>query len=57
LVVLENEDKIHFQAPESEAKSYFGFISSKRAMWYWMTVAFTALTVVVVLLVPSNEFW
>jgi len=54
LITLENEGKIHFQNTESKPNSYFAFVTLNKAAWYWMTVAFTALTLTIVLFIPSN---
>jgi hypothetical protein len=57
LIQMENEDMLHFTKKDLPPASTFqAYLSSRKAVWFWVTVSLALATVVVVLIIPENAF-
>jgi hypothetical protein len=54
---LEQKGKIGFKPPQRPTQESFSrYLSSDRALWYWITIALTLATMLAVFVVPENDF-
>jgi putative Mn2+ efflux pump MntP len=54
---LEQEEKIHLKPPQTPTPTKFSsYIRSNQAVWYWITMTLTLATILVVFVVPENDF-
>jgi hypothetical protein len=54
---LEQEEKIHLKPPQTPTPEKFrSYLSSNHAVWYWITMTLTLATMLVVFVVPENDF-
>jgi len=54
---LEQEEKIHFKPPQTPTPTKFSsYLRSNHAVWYWITITLTLATMLVVFVVPENDF-
>jgi hypothetical protein len=54
---LEQEGKIRLKPRQTPTPTKFSsYLRSKQAVWYWITVALTLATTLVVFVVPENDF-
>lgn len=54
---LEQEEKIHLKPPQTPTPEKFrSYLRSNHAVWYWITMTLTLATMLVVFVVPENDF-
>jgi len=54
---LEQEGKIHLKPPQtSTSEKFSSYLRSNHAVWYWITMTLTLATMLVVFVVPENDF-
>jgi len=54
---LEQEEKIHLKPPQTPTPEKFSsYLRSNQAVWYWITMTLTLTTMLVVFVVPENDF-
>jgi len=53
---LQSEGKITLKKMPDAATNFSSYILSRRAYWYWATLIFTGVTVLLVLQVPENAY-
>ncbi|MBT0159177.1 DUF1616 domain-containing protein [Candidatus Bathyarchaeota archaeon A05DMB-2] len=53
---LENEGKIAIKKESVATVKLSSYIVSRKALWYWITLVFTAVTVLLVLSFPENAY-
>jgi len=54
---LEQEGKIYLKRPSTPTPEKFSsYLRSNHAVWYWATITLTLATVLVVFVVPENDF-
>lgn len=54
---LEQEEKIHLKPPPTSTPTKFSsYLRSNHAVWYWITMTLTLATMLVVFVVPENDF-
>jgi small-conductance mechanosensitive channel len=54
---LEQEEKIHLKRPKTPTPAKFSsYLRSNHALWYWITITLTLATMLVVFVVPENDF-
>ncbi len=57
LIQLENEDLLHFAKKETPFPLMpQAYIFSKKALWYWITVALAIVTTIVVFVIPDDAY-
>jgi hypothetical protein len=57
IIHLEQEEKIRLKPPQTPTPEKFSsYLSSERALWYWLTISLTLATMLVVFAVPENDF-
>lgn len=53
---LHDENKLNFVSQPAKHKSRFNYVFSPRAIWYWILMLFTCVTVFVVFQVPEYSY-
>jgi len=54
---LQQEEKIHLKPPQTPTPEKFSsYLRSNHAVWYWITITLTLATMLVVFVVPENDF-
>jgi hypothetical protein len=54
---LEQEGKIHLKRPQTPTpKKFSSYLRSSHAVWYWITITLALATMLVVFVVPENDF-
>jgi len=54
---LEQEEKIHLKPPQTPTPEKFrSYLRSNQAVWYWITMTLTLATMLIVFVVPENDF-
>jgi len=54
---LQQEEKIHLKPPPTLTPAKFSsYLRSNQAVWYWITITLTLATMLVVFIVPENDF-
>jgi hypothetical protein len=54
---LEQEEKIHLKPPQTQTpEKLTSYLGSNHALWYWITMALTIATAIVVFTVPEDAF-
>jgi hypothetical protein len=54
---LEQEEKIRLKPPQTPTPEKFrSYLRSNQAVWYWITMTLTLATMLVVFVVPENDF-
>ena len=57
IMQLEQEEKIHLKPPPTPTPTKFSsYLHSNQAVWYWITITLTLATMLVVFVVPENDF-
>jgi hypothetical protein len=57
IMQLQQEEKIHLKPPQTPTPEKFSsYLSSNQAVWYWITMTLTLATMLVVFVVPENDF-
>jgi uncharacterized membrane protein len=56
IIKLQNEGKLQLGAPAQQALTMSRYLETAAARWYWITMALTIATVIVVFTVPENAF-
>ena len=57
MIQLENEDLLHFAKKESPLPlTRAAYVFSKKAVWYWVTIALSMATTVVMFTIPENFY-
>jgi hypothetical protein len=57
IMQLQQEEKIHLKPPQTQTPEKFtSYLSSNHARWYWITMALTTATAIVVFTVPEDAF-
>jgi hypothetical protein len=57
LVELEKEDRLHFTRHEPPTPaSAKGYVVSKQATWYWITIAFIIVTAIILFTIPNTAY-
>ena len=56
LIELENEDKVHFEKRALSSSPFAkAYLSSKKAVWYWITISLALATCTTVFLIPDSD--
>jgi hypothetical protein len=56
IIKLQNEGKLQLGTPPQQALTMSTYLETAAARWYWITMALTIATVIVVFTVPENAF-
>jgi hypothetical protein len=57
IMQLQQEEKIHLKPPQTPSLEKFSsYLGSNHAVWYWITMTLTLATMLVVFVVPENDF-
>jgi small-conductance mechanosensitive channel len=57
ILYLQQEEKIHLEPPRTPTPERFSnYLGSNQALWYWVTMALTIVTAIVVLTVSKDAF-
>lgn len=57
LIQLENEELIHFTKKEKSLPlKPHAYVFSKKALWYWVTIALAIVTTITVFMVPDDAY-
>ncbi len=56
VIKLQNEGKLQLASPPQQALKMSAYLTSNRALWYWITMALTIATTIVVFTVPEDAF-
>jgi hypothetical protein len=56
LIELENENKLHFKQEPNKPASAKAYVFSRKACWYWTTIAIATITAVTVFTIPEDLY-
>jgi len=57
IMQLQQEEKIHLKPPQTPTpEKLSSYLRSNHAVWYWITMTLTLTTMLVVFVVPENDF-
>ena len=57
ILQLQQRERIHLELPQTPTPEKFtSFLRSNHALWFWITIALTAATAVIVFTVPEDAF-
>jgi hypothetical protein len=57
IMQLQQEEKIHLKPPQTQTpEKLTSYLGSNHALWYWITMALTIATAIVVFTVPEDAF-
>ena len=57
IIQLQQQEKVHIKPQQTPIpRKFTGYLSSNHALWYWITMALTVITVIVVFTISENAY-